>query len=127
MKIKNLTPNVQKMVVREIVGEKRLYDIYVVPFGTTDLDRMIIVEPNDITGIFEIEGAPVVQRVSAPTVETPPAVDNADPDATPDEPTPDVEDTAPLAGETFICDICGAEFGSARGLASHKNRSHNEI
>lgn len=128
MKIKNLTPEVQKLVVREITGEKRTYDMYVVPNGTTDIEKMAIIEPKDISGIFEIEGvivpAPVIphEEPEAPEGEvvTPPELKISVHDDENNTPTP----VEPEAGESFICDICKAEFGSARGLASHKNRAH---
>lgn len=131
MKIKNLTPDVQKLVVKEITGEKKRYDIYVVPHGTTDIDRMVIIEPADLSGIFEIVGSctPIIvssEVKATPDEVTPPGVDDQDHD---EVDNPPVVETPPAqeqeTGDTFICDICGAEFGSARGLASHKNRTHS--
>lgn len=118
MKIKNLTPDTQKLVVKEIVGEKREYDIYVSPYGVTDIDRMAIKEPKDLSGIFEVEGAiiPIIEK------ESPVIIDE---ESNPPEAEESTGDADVIADEAHICDICGAEFGSARGLASHKNRAHS--
>lgn len=118
MKIKNLTPDTQKLVVKEIVGEKREYDIYVSPHGVTDIERMTIKEPKDLSGIFEVEGViiPIIEKES-------PVIINEE--SNPLEEEESTGDAGVSTGETHICDICGAEFGSARGLASHKNRAHS--
>lgn len=138
MKIKNLTSRTQKLVVREITGEKRVYDIYVTPYGTTDIERMTIREPKDLSGIFEVDGVVVtpaeveIPVTKNPTPEEPHGeimdeTSDEEPtgEPTPEEPTQDTtpENTTSEDG-VFVCDICKSEFASARGLASHKNRAH---
>lgn len=131
MVIRNLTPKVQSLRVEEYVGGRE-FTIYVEGNSTTDIEGMFILANQKIQGIFEVEGCDSFHTI-------PEAVENIPNDVEEtilpgdDEPTTssgeeevitpnDVEESS----ESFICDVCGAEFASVRGLTTHKNRSHSE-
>lgn len=134
MLVRNLTSEQQKFIVKEIAGEHREYDLYLAPNGSTELENTFVLKGN-YEGILEFEGCQCHHEVAP--VEKPaeegdvvPPVDN--PEIPPvDE---DNKDGASAGDDgngekksdpdSFICDICGAEFASARGLASHKNKVH---
>lgn len=131
MVIRNLTSKVQSLRVEEYVGGRE-FTIYVEGNSTTDIEGMFILANQKIQGIFEVEGCESFHTI-------PEAVENIPNDVEEtilpgdDEPTTssgeeevitpnDVEESS----ESFICDVCGAEFASVRGLTTHKNRSHSE-
>ena len=131
MVIRNLTSKVQSLRVEEYVGGRE-FTIYVEGNSTTDIEGMFILANQKIQGIFEVEGCESFHNI-------PEAVENIPNDVEEtilpgdDEPTTssgeeevitpnDVEESS----ESFICDVCGAEFASVRGLTTHKNRSHSE-
>lgn len=138
MVIRNLTCKPQSLTVKEITGCHREYDINFQPQSAVELDRhLIVVHPEKYAGIFDL-GVCIIEETR--TVGATDAVGDENPteeiikdeipvDETVKEETPivefadAVEDKAP---DSFICDICGAEFASARGLASHKNKAHSE-
>lgn len=43
-----------------------------------------------------------------------------------DEPTEEHEEDTETKSDSFICEICGAEYASLRGLQSHLSRSHKQ-
>lgn len=112
MNIKNLTSDTQKIIMQELVGDRRCYDIFVAPYGTTDLGREgIILNLESLEGSIEVMGIPKAkEEIKAP--ESPAAEETVE--------TPKKEEVT----DKFICEECGAEFASARGLASHKNKTH---
>lgn len=131
MVVKNLTDERQKIVVREITGENRKYDIYVEPKGFTEVDRLFsILNPESYVGILEIEGLSVVtpsEEKIAPSVDSIIGVNEEPEESKEDEEQNEVKEDPEeekVAPDSFFCDICGAEFASARGLASHKNKVH---
>lgn len=117
MKIKNLTSEVLALRVIEF-GGSREYFIYLQGNSTTELEGCYLSKRNDLTKI-EIEGTtPVVlQSIEVPEIENPQSEEVA---------IPEEEEKKPEVSDKFICDICGEEFGSARGLNSHKNRAHSD-
>ena len=124
MIIKNLTGVSQKVEIMELTGDHRKYDIYLQPHGV-----------NEIEGLFKLSGCNknVVCIGQAPVVEAP-AHDLVEVEETKSEapaeevPAVDVEETPSeeVQEDKFICDECGAEFASERGLATHKKRAHSE-
>lgn len=124
MLIKNLTNKQQSFDVKEITGENKVYTIYVTPYGSTEVDRVLLVNPMQYAGILEIDGKPIVHKetIQIPINSLPKVENKLEESIEVEEDTPVVETT--VAEDSFICDICGAEFASARGLAAHKNKSH---
>lgn len=119
MIIKNLTPEEIKFEVQERTGEHNRYKLSLRGFGSTDIDRTLeIVNLPVLTAlkVIEVEGyvAPSFSQGVESLQETPEEVVEEKKEENPQEP------------ESLKCDICGAEFASARGLAAHKNRAHQE-
>ena len=134
MVIKNLTCETQKLVVKEIVGDHRTYDMSLQPHSSVELDRFLaVVNPEKYAGIFDFGDAKVeVKKVEVlPKVEEPKReeVHEEEEVAPAEEVVAETTEETPkkdVAPDAFVCDICGAEFASARGLASHKNKAHAE-
>lgn len=128
MIVKNLTCKSQKLVVKEIIGDHTEYDMIFQPKSAVELDRLLtVVHPEKYSGVFEFETCSCHSVVETNEV----AVEVKEPEvSTEEEPetVPDVEEVKEpeVAPDSFICDICGSEFASARGLANHKNKAHSE-
>lgn len=131
MVIKNLTCKPQSLVVKEITGDHREYDMNFRPHSSVELDRhLTVVHPEKYAGIFDF-GVCIVKEEETPIVD---ATDTEE--ETPVEEITTVEEETPIeevtnveedkVPDSFTCDVCGAEFASARGLASHKNKAHSE-
>lgn len=120
MKVRNLTSIVQALPIVEIVGGRK-YDIYVEGNGSVELCECYVPNIEKFKNVFEL-----VRDVDLKTVELKideaTQVSNEDDNMLSDD-TNDAKDPEVLESK-FICDICGAEFGSARGLNTHKNRVH---
>ena len=121
MIVRNLTAKLQEITVREMMGDGREYIIYLEPYSTTELERLIVVSKN-INGILELGTPTIPVQIPVDEDETSGKVEN--PAGAEDE---EEEEKEPeISTEKFICDICGGEFASARGLSSHKNKAHPE-
>ena len=121
MLIKNLTDQVQELHVRELRGSDRVFSVYIQPQGVTDLDRLfVIVDKEQVGKVVEVVGVPIPKDEPAKIESS--EVDSKEMD-TPSEKSPEPE----ILLDKFICDECGAEFASARGLNNHKNKAHTHV
>lgn len=120
MIIKNPTPEIQEIVVREIVGTRSEYTFYINPYGSLDLDSNFLLVKEKTKGSIEVVEEP--KKTVIPPVPTPTPVDE---DLTAEETDPTVSTEVEIV-DKFICEKCGAEFASARGLTSHMNKLHAE-
>lgn len=125
MIIKNLTSKLQPLKVKELAGGRE-FTLYVEGHGEVEIERGYI--PISISNkVFEI-----LNTTSAPIFDKEPEyqeIIEENKEVESDEIIIDEEEEKPVPKEVddkFICDICGAEFASARGLNSHKNRAHSE-
>lgn len=122
-----------------ILNPKDRFDICIVPGGIYTLEKNINypdLEDNIKAGNLKVvEGGIEIAEIStADSVVIEVNVDTTDEDKVPDEEVADsTEDQKPeeppivepdTQVETFICDICGDEFASARSLSAHKSRAH---
>lgn len=114
MKIKNLTSKLKELGVVEMVGG-RSYNIYLEPFSETELEGLLPADVNDPEISIESPHR-VEKKVEIPQIEEIIVEDSKEAQ------TEDIEQE--IIPEKFICDECGAEYASARGLATHKNKSH---
>ena len=128
MVIKNLTSENQMIKVRDIVTRDE-YTLILHPYGTTTRDKVAVVGGEKLEGIIEIGGYSQ-KDTSAPVIIEESISEDADIEMTPSAEDPMEEPQESLTEEIlqdkFICEECGAEFGSARGLASHMNRVHSK-
>ena len=126
MVIKNLTSKVQPIKLEELVGGRE-FTLYVEGHGVTDVVGAYIPRVEKYNGIFEIGcKCPSINTHDTPHIEEEVKEDNAENDSNSEEPEEEKKDKEPeVAEDKFVCDICKAEFASARGLASHKNRVHS--
>lgn len=116
MIVKNLTRDLQELQIFEFIGD-RMFTIYVEGNSSTELRDAYVPHTERYDGIFQfISGESFV-------VDTP-SEESVEDTIVEEEVQTEVEDIE--VSDSFICDICGAEFGSARGLNSHKNRSHSD-
>lgn len=118
MKVINLTPTTQEFRMVEIVGGQG-YTISIEAKGSTEIPAGFIVEHDKLDkkkfSVIE-DGAPQVEEVVIAPVE----------DVTPEEEAAPQVEEIPVNEDKFICEICKAEFASARGLSSHMNRAHSD-
>lgn len=128
MIVKNLTSKVQVINVQEFGNAGREYSIYLEPNGYTELIGVFTTNKKDLKGLVEFETfakpegvveSPVPQEVTTEVTEDPVEETGVTEDST-EETAEQVE----VLDSKFICDECGAEFASSRGLASHKARVH---
>ena len=131
MKVTNLTEEVQKLSVRSLIGDRESFDIFVQPKGTTDLPQKLIFDASKYKGIFKFEGdaIPVAKKSSSTEKKEEDAVEEKVEEKKEEAPVKEVKEEAPAEEapkSAYVCDICGAEFGSAKGLKAHKNKAHAE-
>ena len=120
MIINNLTPQTLRVRLKEISGDKNEYDIFIQPHGSTEVSQVTVV--NADPRLLAITSDPY--QVPIPNTSSP--VKDAI-EEEPEKPVEEVvEEKTPVEDSKFICDICGAEFASSRGLARHKSSSHSE-
>ena len=129
MVIKNLTNKQVSFSVKEITGDNKVSDHFIIPYGSTEIERVTLVNPNQYVDILEVDGTPITfdDTISKliPTIQF--IEKEKQVEVIPEvEESQEVEITPePAVADTFKCDICGAEFASARGLSSHKNKAHS--
>lgn len=134
MLIKNITATRQELQVIYYGGDNRKFTISVEPLGTAEIIGARIVDAEKLKGVFSIvTGQSVVEEKKEEISETPivpetPVVEEAPVQVT--EESENTEETVSEAPETvadkITCSICGAEFGSDRGLSMHMSRAHAE-
>lgn len=125
MRIKNLTSNTIEVKLKDILARVE-FTCLISPFSSTDRDGVILLDQEKLRGIVEVgDGTPLV-AINPPTVEETEVVTTEAPiEEKSSEEETRTEEESPVS--EFICDICGAEFGSMRGLMAHKNRAHPEL
>lgn len=130
MIIRNLTSKLQPIKLEELVGGREL-TLYVEGHGVTDITGAYIPRVENYLGIFEIEdNVSALFARSSESKENREELENREESIEEneheEENKEDIESKEPEVIENkFICDICKAEFASARGLNSHKNRVHS--
>lgn len=151
MKIYNKTNQIQELLVNDRCAHSQ-YLIYVNAKGTTSLDAHIFAPslPKLVSaGIFQIldekvcnckEHCKIETSTEEVNTEENPEVDSVDSgenmdiseETNPTEENNEVVDS-PIPEEKsevneevtkFICDVCGGEFASSRGLTRHKSMAH---
>lgn len=141
MIIKNLTSKLQELEVEEIIGTNRSYKVYLEPYGSTELEGVVLLHKESLKGIIDI-GVNALFSAPVDTKELSqiPPVESPEESGEEEEEDPQLSESldnesgeeeeegsqVPQNEDKFICDVCGAEFASARGLTSHKNRAHTE-
>lgn len=125
-----------------ILNQETKFDIRIVPGGIYYLEKNVSypdIEENInagnlkvIEGSIEIAEIPTADSVDIEvSIDTPKeedkviveeVADSTDSDK-PEKTSTVVPDTQK---ETFICDICGEEFASARSLSAHRSRAHRD-
>lgn len=147
MKIYNKTNQIQELRVFDR-NTKIQYSVYICAksstelecnISTPDLPRLVEAGILEILGGSPITDSPKVPETSEEISETEDSVEETleiseDGDVIETEESSEVveeisetEDGVneePKQSEKFICDICGGEFGSARGLSNHKKKAH---
>lgn len=145
MKIKNLTSVVQSLWIRDMLRggsiqvqvlptEPREIASHYIPdrSKTTDFDKrfQIILEGNITKTVSKVEDTSNEEVTNEVENEISNNQDVEDDEPTEQGVEPSNEETTEkepeVSEDKFICDECGAEFASARGLASHKSRAHSE-
>jgi len=115
MKIKNLTPVVQQVKIVEIIGGRE-FTIYIEGNGCTELQGFYLSDTNKLRGIIEVVGtSPFTHSeefISEDDFSSEEELDLSEDSPEEEEVTPDEDD--PSSVDKFICEICGAEFASAR-------------
>lgn len=130
MIIRNLTSKLQPIKLEELVGGREL-TLYVEGHGVTDITGAYIPHIENYLGIFRIEdNVSALFARSSESTENREELENLEEsieeNELEEENKEDIESKEPEVIENkFICDICKAEFASARGLNSHKNRVHS--
>ena len=126
MIIKNITSEDIIIKLIERVGVNQRSEISLKAGGSVEIiDRLF-----QVANLASLEGkieAPEVNKKETLTMVPAEEINLEKAPETPIE-TKEVADKIPETDEasSLICDICGAEFGSARGLAAHKTRAHAE-
>lgn len=111
MKIKNITSKRQELRIVEFDGGRE-FTIYLEGFGETEIQGAYIPGIENLSHVVKILSDSPHKVLPTPIQEE---------QMTPEE---SHEESVTIIEDKFICDICGAEFASARGLNSHKNRAH---
>lgn len=126
MKVKNLTDRIQSLWIKNPREGGRSLSVEVRPHDTRDIsdyypDKSMM---PDFDKNFEIVGS----TKNIPSIKVEETITEIQEDTTGDTQIPDEEkfSNPTVLEDKFICEICGAEFASARGLSSHKNRTHPE-
>lgn len=119
---KNLTSKVQEVRVQEFGTPIREYCIYLEPNGCTELVGLLVTNKKELKGLVDFEKK-VVSEEPRISVDVHPVIIKEEIAEASTEGAADSTEAEVLESK-FICDECGAEFASSRGLASHKARVH---
>lgn len=122
MLLKNLTSHTVSVTLAELTGDYKQYSICIMPHGITEVFNSKILHEDHYKDILEIDGHSHAQIVPDPVVVKIEVKD--DPISSENLEVTESQDVQEESNDTFVCDICGAEFASARGLNSHKNKVH---
>lgn len=135
MRVKNLTSSLLKLKVEEMTPEHREYIVYIEPDSSTDLERLKLLDKESLYGKVEIDGVKLGATVDT-SDESSDQVDDEEVSEDKEDESSDQEYTTTDSDnpteeidnkvDTYVCDQCGAEFASARGLSSHMNRVHSK-
>lgn len=134
--VQNVTSRSLKIVAETALSPKTRFELRLIAGGIYQLEPSWVYPTlNEYINngeLIVLDSDPDSSVELAPTEDSP--VEIAKELSEPVEETSDTADSVPsaeateepvvLTATTFICDICGEEFGSARGLQSHKSRAH---
>jgi len=133
--VQNVTSKSLKIVAETALSPKTRFELRLIAGGIYQLEPswvyptlneyinngdLVVLDsdPDNAVELATTEDSPVVtEELSEPMEETSDTADSVPSDE-------DTEEPVVLTATSFICDICGEEFGSARGLQSHKSRAH---
>lgn len=145
MIIKNLTSDTQALTIKNLVGDKEEYVISLQGLGVTEVDnhyeilgleRLVVLGILKVVDIANPSSRHIKTKEPTQDEETPAVENSEEPqqDSTPEEVTTEpvgeepvgeeVAKTPTVVTDNFVCEVCKAEFASARGLTAHKNRAH---
>lgn len=135
--VQNVTSKSLKIVAETALSPKTQFELRLIAGGIYQLEPSwvyptlneyikngeLLVLDSDSDSTVEVANtedspAEATEDLEEPTEETSDTADSVPGD---DE---EAEEPVDLTSTTFVCDICGEEFGSARGLQSHKSRAH---
>ena len=133
--VQNVTSRSLKIVAETALSPKTRFELRLIAGGIYQLEpswvyptlneyinngELVVLDsdPDSTVELTTTEDSPVVvtEELSEPVEETSDTADSVPNEAT--------EEPVVLTATSFICDICGEEFGSARGLQSHRSRAH---
>lgn len=129
MIIKNLTSDTLKLTMQEMVGEHRNYDFYLSPNGFTEVDwhfRLLNLEKLVSLGVLECSDFERKPEVISIEDILPDMNEEDTQNSQEDDSDSEDQEESEVSTDKIICEICGAEFASTRGLTSHKSRAHAE-
>ena len=134
--VQNVTSKSLKIIAETALSPKTRFELRLIAGGIYQLEpswvyptlneyinngELIVLDsdPDSTVELAPTEDSPVdtAEELSEPVKETSDTADSVPSDEEAEEPVV-------LTATTFVCDICGEEFGSARGLQSHKSRAH---
>lgn len=128
MRIKNLSSTSQELTMIEIVGGQGI-PISIEAKGSTEIPTGFYVDFDKLDKRFlAVEGHPSPKNLRIPEdLDLKVTTEEASQEVVPPDEViaPEDDETAPVIGDKFICEICKAEFASARGLNSHLTRAHS--
>ena len=120
MLITNLSEKTQKLVVSYFTTPLETYDVFIEGYGSTDIDDKLVIR--NLNELKDIMTSRVYVVAEEPVEEEPEEVEVQ---VVEDGVGESEEESVEVIEDKFICDICGAEFGSERGLNTHKHRVHS--
>lgn len=134
MKVKNLTSKIQALKVIDLTGGRE-FTIYIKERSCSDITGMYIADKSQLAHKFEIISDDNIssQEIEPedslsevlPLEDSEESSDVEDNVVEEDNDKEEIKDSIPESlSSKFLCDICGAEFASDRGLSSHKSRAH---
>lgn len=122
MIIQNLTNEVVELRVRYFSMDHMELTQYLQPYAKVKFDKAVILNLPEVITKVKVGDVATPQEVVVEVAETPVATEPEDVQEVQEE----VPETTEVVEDKFICEECGAEFASARGLSSHMNRVHNK-